>query len=210
MSKYRLEVYGWEMEALGHSISDEQVQQIVDLIEDKGYDELWECRNNGDLEEEGIIPDIYNPDLFHISRALDNGHVFYVLKDEDGKTLSEFEQKDLGDYYELIGDDDFIEKNYPYEGYLCIPEMMEGVDNILFIADENKGGVVEFEFESDDVPTPKDFCTLGGDVGTPDGDWDFISKYFYKGQLLDITDHLDNRGKASTVEIYRKDGTMIN
>jgi len=210
MAKYRLEVYGWEMEAIGHSITDEQVDQIVDLMDENEYDELWECRNNGDLEEEGIIPDIYNPDLFHVSRGLDNGTTFYVVKDENDETVVEFDHKDLGDPYDLLGDDDVIEKNYPYEGYLCIPEMMEGVDNILFIADENKGGIASFEFESDEVPTAKDFCILNGDIGTPDGDWDFISKYFFRGQLLEYWDGLDNRGKSSTVEIYRKDGTIIN
>jgi hypothetical protein len=84
------------------------------------------------------------------------------------------------------------------------------VDNILFIADENKGGIVQFEFESDEVPTAKDFCFLNGDIGTPEGDWDFISKYFFKGQLLEEHDYLDNSGKAATVEIYTKNGNIIS
>jgi len=54
------------------------------------------------------------------------------------------------------------------------------------------------------------FCFLNGDVGTPEGDWDFVSKYFYKGQLLEVYDHLDNTGKATTAEIYTKDGDIIS
>ena len=208
MAKYKLEVYGWEMEATAHTLTNEQVERIKELMEEKGYDELWECR--WDLEEEGIVNDIHDGDLFHISKALNNGNVYFRVLNEKDEVILEFEEKDLGDYYDLIGDDDFIEENYPHEGYLAIPEDMENVDNILFTADENKGGIAEFLFESDEVPTAKDFCFLGGDIGTPDGDWDFISKYFFKGQLLEVNDHLDNTGKAATVEIYTKDGDIIN
>ena len=209
MSKYKLNVYGWEMEAVGHTLTNEQVQSIKDLMEENGYESVSECIF--ELEDEGILDDLYSPDLFHISRALDNGRLWFQVYDENEENVVlEFEPKDMGDYYDLIGDDDFIEENYPYEGYLAIPEDMDGVENILFVAHENKGGVVQLEFESDEVPTAKDFCFLSGDVGTPEGDWDFVSKYFYKGQLLEVYDHLDNTGKASTAEIYTKDGDIIS
>lgn len=209
MSKYKLNVYGWEMEAVGHTLTNEQVQSIKDLMEENGYESVSECIF--ELEDEGILDDLYSPDLFHISRALDNGRLWFQVYDENEENVVlEFEPKDMGDYYDLIGDDDFIEENYPYEGYLAIPEDMDGVENILFVAHENKGGVVQLEFESDEVPTAKDFCFLSGDVGTPEGDWDFVSKYFYKGQLLEVYDHLDNTGKASTAEIYTKDGDTIS
>ena len=34
--KYKLEMYGWEVESTGHSITDEQVKSIEDLIGKKG------------------------------------------------------------------------------------------------------------------------------------------------------------------------------
>ena len=207
MTKYKLHVYGWEVEAMGHTLTDEQVQQIKDLMEENGYDQLWECRT--DLEDLGIVDDIYNPELFHVSRALDNGSNYFRVYDENEENVvCEFEVKDLGDFYEMLGEEE--ENKYPYEGYIAIPELIEGVDNILFIADENKGGIGQFIFESDEVPTPQDFCVLGGGIETPEGEWDIISKYFYKGQLLEVDDHLDNSGKASTMEIYTKDGDLIN
>jgi hypothetical protein len=208
MTKYRLQVYGWEVDAMGHTLTDEQVQQIKDLMEENGYDQLWECRT--DLEELGIVEDIYNPELFHVSRALDNGSVFFKVYDENEENvICEFEMKDLGDFYEVMGDDETIDAKYPYENYFAVPEIIEGVDNVLFIADENKGGITQFIFESDTVPTPQDFCVLGGSIETPEGEWDIISKYFYKGELLEVEDHLDNSGKASTMEIYTKDGDVI-
>lgn len=208
MANYILNVYGWEMEALAHSLTNEQVTSIQELMEKNGYEELWECRY--DIEDEGIIYDLYNPDLFHISKALDNGSTWFRVYDENEENLIlEFEPKDMGDYYDLIGDDDVIEEKYPHENYLTIPEYMDSVNDILFIADENKGGIVQLKFESDEIPSPKDFCILGGTIETPEGDWDFISKYFFKGELLEVYDHLDNSGKSATVQIFKSDGEVI-
>lgn len=205
--KYTLEMYGWELEATGQSLTDEQVKSIQDLMETNGVDELWEVRHN--IEIEGIVDDLYDPDLYHTSRALDNSGLWFSLKDENDEEVLTFELSDMGDIYETLGDS---ADDIPYEGYLSLPGVgsNENVDNILAMFDENKGGIAEFEeFESDEVPTAKDFCVQHGDIATPDGDWDFISKVLYKGKELEVYDHLDNRGKASTVEIYRKDGTTI-
>ena len=207
MTKYKLEMYGWEVEATGHSLTDEQVKQIQDLMETNGYSELWESRN--DLEEEGIIDDLYNPDLFHVSRGLDNSGLWFSLKDDKDNEVLRFEPSDMEDIYEMLGDS---ADDIPYEGYLAIPGegKNENIDNILVVIDENKGGICEYEmFESDEVPTAKDFCVQHGDIGTPEGDWDFISKVFYKGKDLEVYNHLDNRGKASTIEIYTRDGQII-
>lgn len=205
--KYKLEMYGWEVEATGHSLTDEQVKQIQDLMETNGYSELWESRN--DLEEEGIIDDLYNPDLFHVSRGLDNSGLWFSLKDDKDNEVLRFEPSDMEDIYEMLGDS---ADDIPYEGYLAIPGegKNENIDNILVVIDENKGGICEYEmFESDELPTAKDFCVQHGDIATPDGDWDFISKVFYKGKDLEVYNHLDNRGKAATVEIYTRDGQII-
>ena len=208
MAKYTLEVYGWEMEAVGHKLTDEQVEQIEELMDENEYDELVEVR--WDLEDEGIIEDMYNPELFHMSAPMDNGMTHFVVKDEEGNEVITFEDKECGDIYDNVGDDDVIESEYPYMSYIAIPEDMEGVDNALVLIDENKGGIYEMKFESEEVPTAKDFSYQSGSVDTPEGDWDFIARIFFKNQLLEINDHLDNRGKASTMQIFRKDGSMID
>jgi len=195
------------------------------LMETNEVEELWEVRF--DIEDEGIIEDLYNPDLHHISRGLDNGHINFVVKDEDDnrgldnghinfvvkdeddKEILTFDLNEMDTIYESMEDE---ADNIPYEGYLLIPGQgdKKEVDNIFATFDENKGGVVDFEFESDTVPTLEDFCYQHGDIGTPDGDWDFVSKIFFKKEELEVYDGLDNRGKASTVEIYRKDGSIIS
>jgi len=205
--KYTVEFFGWEMDAQAYSVTNEQVDEIRELMEDNGYDELWEAR--GEFEEVGI--DTWDEgDLFRISKPFYNDTFWGQVKDEEGNVVLEIDYKDLGDMYDYLGDDEEIEEKYPYESYLAIPEDMDGTDNVLYIVDENKGGLFVSSFESDEVPTSKHFSLQGGSVETPDGDWDFISRVFFKDQELEAEDYLDNRGKAATVEIYTKDGDIIN
>jgi hypothetical protein len=202
MQKYKLHVYGWEMESLAHSITNEQVQHIQELMKNNGYNELWECRQ--DLESENIIDDIFNPDLFHDSKAIYNDSISFKVYDENEENLiCEFDLENISDFYDVCGDDEFN------DDYSVVPEFLEDVDNILFIVDESKGGIAQFIFESDEIPTPKDFCVFGGIIETPENEWDFVSRYFFKGQELVISDHLDNVGKSSTMRVYQKNGNII-
>jgi hypothetical protein len=204
MTKYKLEFYGWELEGVGHSLTDEQVVQIKEIVEENGYKELWETRS--DLEEKEIIDDLYNPDLFHVSRCLWNSGMWFSIKDESDNEVLRFDGNDVGDIYDFFGDE---ADNMERETYVAIPEYIDGTDNVLVVLDENKGGIGEYDFESETIPTPKDFCLLDGMIETPDGDWDFVSKIFFKGKELEMTEHLDNNGKASTIEIYTRDGQII-
>jgi hypothetical protein len=63
MAKYKLNCYGWSLEAIGKSLTDEQVKKIEDLMKKAGYEELWEVRH--DLDELLDI-DIWDGDLFHV------------------------------------------------------------------------------------------------------------------------------------------------
>ena len=203
MSKYKVEFYGWEMEAMGFSLTDEQVDKIELLMRDNDVEELWEVR----FDMDDII-DIYEPNLFHRSAPFYNGTIWAKVMDEEGNVVLEFEEKDRGDEYENVGD---VDELYGYESHLAIPNYRDdGVKNILLTIDENKGGLFECEFESDTVPTAKDFSFMSGTIDTPEGDWDFISKIFFKDKELEPTDWLDNRGKAATVEIYTEDGRTIS
>ena len=206
MAKYKVEFYGWEMEAQGHSLSDEQVEQVRELMEDNGYDELWEIRS--EMEDIGI--DIWGEgDLFHVSKPHYNATFWGKVFDEDGNVVLEIDYKDLGDMYDYIGDDDKIEELYPYENYIALPEFLDGTDNVLLVVDENKGGLFECSFESDELPKSSDFSLMGGTVETPEGDWDFISRVFFKDIELEPEDYLDNYGKAATLEIYTSGGETI-
>jgi len=204
MKKYKLELYGWEAEMVGHSLTDKQVKDIQDLMKKNEVEELWEVRH--ELEDEDVLQDWWSPDLFHETSPLDNS-VLYCYLYEDNVEIKKWQFHDIPSAWEVIGDDKADELN---SIHCAIPEYIEGVDNVLCSFDENKGCLQEYEFESDTIPTPKDFYYSNGCIETPEGDWDYIDKLFFKGKELDITDWGDNSGKASTVHIYRKDESIIN
>lgn len=199
MAKYKLNCYGWSLEAIGKSLTDEQVKKIEDLIKKAGYEELWEVRY--DLEELLDI-DIWDGDLFHVSKAFDNGTMYFTVEDDMEKQVLSFDIDQTGEL-----DENYYEEN-DYVGYDSFPNETEP-RNVYLSVDENKGGLYYMEFDSEEIPKPEDFTYTTGSIETPNGDWDFIDKIFYKGEELEIVDWLDNSGKSSTLEIFTHDDRII-
>jgi hypothetical protein len=201
MAKYKLNCYGWSLEAIGKILTDEQVKKIEDLIKKAGYEELWEVRH--DLDELLDI-DIWDGDLFHVSKAFDNGTMYFTVEDDMEKEVLAFDIDETGDL-----DEDYYDKN-EYVNYDTFPKDKKlQPRNTYLSVDENKGGLYYMEFESDEVPSSKDFTFTTGCIETPNGDWDFIDKIFYKGKELEIVDWLDNSGKSSTLEIFTHDDRIL-
>ena len=199
MAKYKLNCYGWSLEAIGKSLTDEQVKKIEDLMKKAGYEELWEVRY--DLEELLDI-DIWDGDLFHVSKAFDNGTMYFTVEDDMEKQVLSFDIDQTGEL-----DENYYEEN-DYVGYDSFPNETEP-RNVYLSVDENKGGLYYMEFDSEEIPKPEDFTYTTGSIETPNGDWDFIDKIFYKGEELEIVDWLYNSGKSSTLEIFTHDDRII-
>ena len=100
--KYKLEVYGWSMEAMGHSLNDQQLEDVDILMRDNNCDELWQIRS----ELEDVVDDMWGPDLFHMNAPFYNGSMFFRVLDENEKVVLEFNEEDLGDIYENVEDVD--------------------------------------------------------------------------------------------------------
>ena len=201
MAKYKLNCYGWSLEAIGKILTDEQVKKIEDLMKKAGYEELWEVRH--DLDELLDI-DIWDGDLFHVSKAFDNGTMYFTVEDDMEKEVLAFDIDETGDL-----DEDYYDKN-EYVNYDTFPKDKKlQPRNTYLSVDENKGGLYYMEFESDEVPSSKYFTFTTGCIETPNGDWDFIDKIFYKGKELEIVDWLDNSGKSSTLEIFTHDDRIL-
>jgi len=199
MAKYKLNCYGWSLEAIGKSLTDEQVKKIEDLMKKAGYEELWEVRY--DLEELLDI-DIWDGELFHVSKAFDNGTMYFTVEDDMEKQVLSFDIDQTGEL-----DENYYEEN-DYVGYDSFPNETEP-RNVYLSVDENKGGLYYMEFDSEEIPKPEDFTYTTGSIETPNGDWDFIDKIFYKGEELEVVDWLDNSGKSSTLEIFTHDERII-
>jgi len=148
--KYTLKTYGWSAEFIGKKLTNEQVEQIELIKEENGYDELWETR----FDLESLDIDIYDGDLFHINKALDNDTMIFELEDENGNPVLSFGIGDIKTISSINEDwDDYVShRGYP----------IEKDENIFLTVDENKGGIFEFEIESESVPTVEDFtyCSI--------------------------------------------------
>jgi hypothetical protein len=53
--KYTLNCYGWSFEAIGKSLTDEQVLKIKEFMNENGHDELWQCRSDLDALILGMV-----------------------------------------------------------------------------------------------------------------------------------------------------------
>lgn len=204
MAKYTVNTYGWSFEAICKTLTDEQVQLIRDKMDEEGFSELHEIRF--DLDEL-LDLDFWDGEVIHKTEAFDNGTMHFQVIDEEGNIVAEFGIDEISDLYETI--EDYDEK-YKYRGYEVIPEYHVPPTNLYLSIDENKGGIFTFTIESDTVPVASDFTVSSGSIDTPDGDYDFIDRIFFKGEPLEIEDYLDNSGKASSCMIYTLDGEQIN
>ena len=85
--KYTLNTYGWSGEFIGKSLTKEQTKQIELLKEDREVDELWEIRFDIDNEMDF---DIWDGDLLHINKPLNNGTLNFEVIDSHGDVVLTF------------------------------------------------------------------------------------------------------------------------
>ena len=88
MAKYKLECYGWEAEALALSLTEKQVMDIQQMLEENGYDNISEARF--ELDDIGI--DIYEADIFHFTKPLSEGKLLFKVVTETDEEI--FKQVD--------------------------------------------------------------------------------------------------------------------
>lgn len=188
---YTLNTYGWSAEFVGKSLSVEQLSLINDLLDEKGVDDISEIRF--DLDDLDNF-DIWDGDILHMTKALDNDTMLFQVLDEDEKVVLEFGIEDLvnlGDINEDIYNDQKFYDVFPTEN-----------SSVYFSVDEFKGGIFSYEFESDELPKIEQFNYLKTSIDTPNGEWDIIDKIYHNGEELEILDYLDNTGKAATIELF--------
>lgn len=193
MAKYQLKVYGWELNASAHSISNQEVEDIKQYQEENGYDDLSEMAWDLETVVEGYEP--FSTNMWVIDKAMDNDRLTFIVAEENGEDITTFNLDEMTDHYE-------IDENYESIDYHGFPSEGEN-ENILLFLEENKGLVYGFNFESEEVPSPKDFSYIPGTIGTEEGDWDFIDKIFFKGNELEVDyDFQSTNGKALTVQLW--------
>ena len=193
MVKCKLRVHGWELTASAHSLTNQQVESLKEYQEENGHDDLSEMA----WEIETVVEDYepFNTNMWVIDVPMDNDRLTFILEDENEQEITTFNLDDMTDHYEVDENYEGNNRNgYPEEG---------GDENILLFLEENKGVVYGFNLESEEVPTAKDFSYVRGSIDTPDGEWDFVDKVFFKGTELEVDfDFQDTRGKALTAQLW--------
>jgi len=195
MKNYVLVITGWETNASGHKLTNEEVDIIETYKEENGVDDLSDV--NYELEEilENYYP--FDTNMWVIDKPVVNDRLHFLLFESDNmdKPILEFGYNDLGDHSSYEEDfDSKILNGYPIK---------DKEENILLWIEENKGWVCDFTFESEEEPKPSDFTVKEGFIETPDGDWDFIDEVYLKGEKLDMDyNHQSTDGKGLTVELW--------
>lgn len=188
--KYILNCYGWSGEFIAKEVTDEQLAKIKTLMEENDTEDVSDVRWG--LQENEIL-DIWSGDIFHMTKPLQTGDMLFQLEDENGNIVLEFNVSQTQSV------EDVIEYFDDYNVYDLITDENR---HIYFSVDENKGGIFQFEIESDTLPIVEDFACASGNIETPDSEWDFIDGIYFRGEKLEPTDYLDNTGKAATVNLF--------
>ena len=81
MKKYKLLVNGWELNASGHELTDEEVQKLKDIQDERKIDDLSELG----FELEEILDDYYSysTNMWVIDKPMNNTSLNFVLVEVD-------------------------------------------------------------------------------------------------------------------------------
>lgn len=183
--KYILNVYGWEGEFVCKTITHEQTEIIEQIKTDGGYNDYSHIRFN---IEDHMTFDIWDGDILHKSKPLNNGTCHFELLTENNILVYKFNIDDISPNEDDVEYD--VNTNETHNVYVSI--------------DESKGGIYSCEFESDVEPTVSDFTWKEGLIFLPNKDyWSVIDSILFRGETLEPYDHLDNWGKSSTLHIFK-------
>lgn len=200
MAKYKLLVNGFGIDGSAHSLTDEEVQNILSFKEKEGYQKLNEMYS--DLPEILDDYDHYQTNYWVTTTTLDTESLHFVLVSENDEVVWDAKIDELDKLMENF--------EYPEDAEDHAKEIdaypHEGRENILLVYETTKGTMFGLEFESDEEPKPSDFAFTSQSMETPNYEEALISKVFFKGQELERNyDEENYRGKNLTIELFTMD-----
>lgn len=205
MAKYKLLVNGFGIDGSAHSLTDEEVQNILSFKEKEGYQKLNEMYS--DLPEILDDYDHYQTNYWVTTTTLDTESLHFVLVSENDEVVWDAKIDELDKLMENF--------EYPEDAEDHAKEIdaypHEGRENILLVYETTKGTMFGLEFESDEEPKPSDFAVTSQSMETPNYEEALISKVFFKGQELERNyDEENYRGKNLTIELFTMDDLDSN
>jgi hypothetical protein len=203
MKKYKLLVNGTIFDGSAHKLTDLEVQKLNKYKTDNSINKWEELYD--DLEDLVEDYDRYETNWWNAERIMVTPSLNFVLLDEANNLLWTKKHEEISDIYDLAdkyniedGFDD-IEKSFDAVPY-------EDQENILFVYELLKGDYCSFEIDSEEIPNIEDFAIVSHCLETPDEEFEFLEKVFYKNIELDPNyDDQFEKGKLLVVELFTMD-----
>ena len=193
MAKYKVELYGWELEANCFSLNERQTTIMDEYIEENGGDCL--SKMGFDIEEMLDI-DMFDSDVFNISKPFYYDNMTFIVFDENDEEVIQFNTSEISFLEDILGND-YVDT----ECIIAMPDILK--KNLLLITHESKGGIYYFYVESNETPKPEDFSVMGNVIETPDGEYDIVEDVYYKGNKIEIEEWLGGDGKGFSIDYYK-------
>ena len=194
MSLYEIIFYGSGIDVMASSVTEKQVEHIQKFLKIKGYNTIAAAQK----ELKYINVDTQKADILNFYKMLYNDEVTVQVFDFDFEEILKFNLKDMAAAKDVIPDFDEKYNNSPF----ILTDYKRENEGILFSVDERKTRFPYRVFESDEVPTIKDFAYSVNYLKSPDNTWTYVNRVFFKGQVLDIFTYTTFLKVNNILELY--------
>lgn len=194
MSSYEIIFYGSGIDVMASSVTEKQVEHIQKFLKIKGYNTIAAAQK----ELKYINVDTQKADILNFYKMLYNDEVTVQVFDFDFEEILKFNLKDMAAAKDVIPDFDEKYNNSPF----ILTDYKRENEGILFSVDERKTRFPYRVFESDEVPTIKDFAYSVNYLKSPDNTWTYVNRVFFKGQVLDIFTYTTFLKVNNILELY--------
>jgi hypothetical protein len=203
MAKFSLLVNGLGFDGSAHILTEDEVQGLRDCKDGQGYVDWGEMYS--DLPTYLKDYDHYDTNFWVLSTALATESLHFVLIDQDENLVWDVKPEEFSDVNDETLGYEFPENAEDATKYRdAFP--YEDQPNILLVYALCKGTLVDYSLESDEVPKPCDFSCTVHSIESPDGDFEYVDKVFYKGRQLEpVYEHENYTVKESIVQIFTLD-----
>jgi len=188
MKKYKVLVSGWENHFRTFGLDKSDINTIKDILQKNQTEDIVSV-----YDEVEVMLGLSGMEIMDISRPNYNlENTWFKVIDSNNNVVSEFAGSEMNYQEEIYGEDEDLSESFDVQ-------VDDEFENVMLVVDEYKGGLFEFQIQSEKTPVSSDFSFLCGSVVMPDFDIDFISKIFFKGEVCIPQYTLDNEHKGTSI-----------
>jgi hypothetical protein len=191
-TSYKLLIYGFELNATCHVLTDEQASKINAIKQDLPEADLKYLGYGIEQQLDDFY--LFQHEKWSVSRPLINDVLSFSLQSESGSDIIEFSLEEMTDPFD-------IDHNCKLEKHIITPKKSK--ENVLLFFELNKGNVCSYLLTADAVPIPENFSCVKGKIQTPHGYYEYVDKVLFKGKELEISfEEQEVRGKSTFMDLW--------